>query len=38
MKVFENCPENYPYCAKHVYFATGVSRKQVAKSSRQKPV
>ena len=37
-KVFENCLEYNPICAKHAFFATGMSREQVAKSSRQNPV
>ena len=39
MKIFfENCPENNPQSAKHTFFVTGMSRKQVTKSSCQKPV
>ena len=37
-KVFENCLEFNPICAKHVFFVTRISREQVAKSSHQNPV
>ena len=37
-KVFENCLEYDPICAKHMFFETGMSREQIAKSSRQKPL
>ena len=33
--VFENCLEYNPICAKHTFFVTGMSREQVAMSSRQ---
>ena len=31
-KVFENCPENNPHYAKHVFFTTGMSHKLVTKN------
>jgi len=37
-KVFENCLGFNPICAKHAFFMTGISHKQVAKSSCQKPM
>ena len=35
---FENCLGFNLICAKHTFFATGISRKQVARSNCQKPV
>ena len=37
-KFFENCLVFNPICAKHAFFATGMSREQVARSSRQNPM
>ena len=37
-KVFENCLEYDPICAKHMFFETGMSREQVTKLGHQKPV
>ena len=37
-KTFENYPEINPHSAKHVFFATGMSREQVANEIRQKPL
>ena len=37
-KVFENCPENSPHCAKHAFCTNRMSRKQVTKLGRQKPM
>ena len=36
--VFENCLRFNPIYAKHTIFATHITRKQVAKTSRQKPL
>ena len=37
-KVFENYLRFNPICAKHMIFATQMTHKQVAKTSRQKPI
>ena len=37
-KVFENCLGFNPICAKHAFFTTRMSRKQVTRSSCQNPV